>query len=84
MFFYEEDGKILGHLRYSLQDDNTLSLDHTEVDPVMNGKGLASELVRHSVDFARNNNYKVDPRCSYAAKQFVRNEEYRELLANPL
>ena len=83
MFFYEEEGKILGHLKYSLQGKDLLILDHTEVDPVMNGKGLASELVRHSVEFARKNNYKVDPRCSYAAKQFVRNEEYRELLANP-
>lgn len=82
MFFYEEDGEILGYVRYSLRDKDVLSLDHTEVDPKMNGKGLAGNLVKTTVEYARKNNLKVDPKCSYAAKQFERHEEYRDLLAN--
>lgn len=80
MFFIEEEGNIVGHLRYSLQDSGIMTLDHTEVDPSMSGKGLASKLVRHSVDFAREKNYKVRPMCTYAAKQFERHGEYKEVL----
>lgn len=82
MFFVEEDGNIVGHLRYSLQENGIMILDHTEVDPSMSGKGLASKLVRHSVDFAREKNYKVHPLCTYAAKQFERHGEYKEVLLN--
>ena len=82
MFFIEEDGKIVGHLKYSIEDNGILTIDHTEVDPAMSGNGLASDLVKHSVEFARKNDLKVNPLCSYAAKQYQRNEEYRELLVN--
>lgn len=83
MFFIEQEGKIVGHLRYSLKDNNILTLDHTEVEPEMSGKGLAGDLVKHSVAFARKKNLMVDPLCAYAAKQFERNEEYQDLLVNP-
>lgn len=79
MFFVEEEGEIMGQLTYSLLDNGIMTIDHTEVDPKMSGKGLASELVRHSVEFAREKNYKVDPMCTYAAKQFKRHEEYQEV-----
>ena len=82
MFFMEEDGKLLGHLKYTIEDNGIMTIDHTEVDSSMSGKGLASDLVKHSVEFARENNLKVNPLCSYAAKQFQRNEAYRELLVN--
>ena len=82
MFYIEEDGEIVGELIYSIQDNGIMTLDHTETDPKMAGKGLASKLVKHSVDYARKNNYKVDPMCAYAAKQFERHEDYRELLVN--
>ena len=82
MFFVEEDGSIVGHLLYSMQEDGIMSLDHTEVDPKMSGKGLASKLVKHSVDFAREKNYKIHPRCTYAAMQFERHGEYKEVQVN--
>lgn len=83
MFYVEQEGEVVGHLRYSVLDNKIMTLDHTEVAPQMNGKGLASSLVRHSVDFARENDYKVDPVCSYAAKQFQRHEDYQEVQVNP-
>ena len=82
MFFIEENGDIVGQLHYSLKDNGIMILDHTEVDPKMSGKGLGSKLIRHSVDFAREKNYKVQPQCTYAAKQFERHGEYREVLLN--
>lgn len=81
MFFIEKDGDIIAELTYSLQDNNVMTLDHTETDPKYTGEGLASGLVKHSVDYARKKDLKIDPLCKYAAKQFERHEEYREVQA---
>ena len=58
-----------------------MTLDHTETDPKYTGEGLASSLVKHSVDYAKEKDLKIDPLCAYAAKQFERHEEYREVQA---
>ena len=81
MFYIEKNGDIIAELTYTLEDNNIMTLDHTETDPKMTGKGLASSLVKHSVEFARENNLQIDPLCEYAAKQFERHEEYREVQA---
>lgn len=79
MFYIQKDGDIIAELTYSIQDSGIITLDHTETDPQMTGRGLASKLVSHSVEYARQNQLKVDPLCEYAAKQFERHQEYRDV-----
>lgn len=81
MFYIEKDGEIVAELTYKRMDNGVLTLDHTETVPAMEGKGLASELVKHSVEYAREKNIKIDPLCAYAAKQFERHEEYEDVRA---
>ncbi|HET8753846.1 MAG TPA: GNAT family N-acetyltransferase [Salinimicrobium sp.] len=81
MFYIEHDGRIVAELTYTKQDNGILTLDHTETDPEMKGQGLAGKLVKHSVEFARQNNLKIDPLCEYASAQFERHEEYQEVQA---
>lgn len=81
MFYIEKDGDIVAELIYTLQDNNIMTLDHTETDPKFEGEGLASSLVKHSVDYAREKDIRIDPLCRYAAAQFKRHEEYREVQA---
>lgn len=81
MFYIEKDGDIIAELTYTLKDNNVMTLDHTETDPDETGNGLASKLVKHSVDYAREKDLMIDPLCEYAAKQFERHEEYREVQA---
>lgn len=84
MFYVEKDGDIIAELTYTIGDNKIMTLDHTETDPSMTGEGLASGLVKHSVEFARENNLKIDPLCEYAAKQFERHEEYQDIQASEL
>lgn len=79
MFYIEKDGDIVAELTYKKRDNGTMTLDHTETEPEMEGKGLASALVKHSVEYARKNDLKIDPLCAYAAKQFERHEDYRDV-----
>lgn len=79
MFYIEKEGDIVSQLTYSMQENNVMTLDHTETEPDYTGQGMAAALVEHSVQYARENEIKIDPLCKYAAKQFDKHKEYQEI-----
>ncbi len=81
MFYIEKDGDIVAELTYTIQDNNIMTLDHTETESNYEGEGLASSLVKHSVEYAKEKDIMIDPLCRYAAAQFKRHEEYQEVQA---
>ena len=59
------DGGI-GFLRYRIETDSILLL-HVEVPPEARGHGVAAELSRVALEFAKARGLKVVPVCSYVA-----------------
>ncbi|MNY72522.1 hypothetical protein D3C86_2110990 [compost metagenome] len=55
-------------------------IDHTEVSPVFNGKGLGKKLVEKAVEVAREKNWKIVPLCPFAKKTFDRNPQFKDVL----
>ncbi len=80
MFFVEDEKGIYAELTYT-KKENILTIDHTEVRPELEGQGIATKLLAHSVDFARENNYKINPLCPFAEVQFDRNESFQDVRA---
>jgi len=56
-------------------------LNHTEVPPPLEGKGLAAKLARTALDFARINQLRVVPLCPYIAAFLRRHAEYQDLVS---
>ena len=80
-FFIEEDGKRLAEMTYSLPGENTMVIDHTAVEEVLRGKKIGNQLLDRAVAFARTNNFKIIPVCSFARSVFKRKpEEFRDVL----
>lgn len=65
---------------YRRQGDVIL-LNHAEVPPELEGRGVGSELARATLDHVRGEGLKVVPRCSFIAAFIRRNAEYQDLLA---
>ncbi len=65
---------------YRVAADGALILDHTFTPASMRGQGIAGQLVRAAVEYARRTGVKVRPRCSYAVRFFERHPEFRDLL----
>ena len=65
---------------YRLTGD-VMRLTHTEVPAVLEGRGIASALVREALAFAARHGLKVEPRCSFARGYMQRHPETRDLLA---
>jgi predicted GNAT family acetyltransferase len=66
-------------VEYKMTDD-TMDLYHTFTDPVLRGKGLAAHVVRAAFAFAKENNLKVIPTCSFVQSFVRRYKEYNELV----
>ncbi|HVI49546.1 MAG TPA: GNAT family N-acetyltransferase [Chitinophaga sp.] len=53
---------------------------HTEVPPELEGKGIASQLAKYVLEYARVNHLKVKPLCPYVNAYMKRHPEYNDLL----
>ena len=56
-------------------------LTHTEVPSAMEGKGIASLLVKHALDVIAKEERKLVPLCPFVAAYVKKHPEYGELLA---
>ena len=67
-------------VEYTLKD-NVIDLYRTFTPPELRGKGVAGKLVKYAIEYAKKNNLKVIPTCSYVRGYIERHENYKELLA---
>ena len=68
-FIYGENKEILARLEYK-RNGNVLDFEHTIVSDKLKGQGVAQKLLDEAVEYARKNNFKVHPVCSYVVKKF--------------
>jgi uncharacterized protein len=68
------------YVEYKIRD-NKVDLNHTYTHPALRGKGLAAQVVRAAFEFAKENNLKVIPTCSYVQAFVSKNNEFRELIS---
>jgi uncharacterized protein len=60
--------------------DSEIIIDHTYVSFSLRGKGIALELLKKVVEYARNENKKIIPACSYARKVLTQDKEFEDVL----
>ena len=76
---YADGGDV--YVEYVLKN-NEMDLNHTYTHPALRGKGLAAQVVRAAFEFAKENNLKVIPTCSYVQTFIRRYDEYKNLVAD--
>lgn len=75
-----EDGKKAGLMSYSIPGSDFIIIDHTEVEPEFNGKGVGKKLLYKIVEMAREKNLKILPLCPFANAMFKKLEDIRDVL----
>ena len=73
------DGEAAGYLEYQLSPGEIL-LIHTEIDVAYEGMGIASVLIRHVLDDARERGLAVLPLCPFVRGWIGRHEDYLGLV----
>ena len=75
----DESGKLLAEVTFP-DRDGAAEIDHTFVDPSLEGRGVAGQLLQAAADALRAECRKVRPTCSYAVRWFEKHPEQRDLL----
>lgn len=57
-----------------------MTITHTEVDPLIGGRGIAGAMVQAAIAHARSEGLKVNPQCSYARDYMQRHPETLALM----
>ncbi|WP_121667100.1 GNAT family N-acetyltransferase [Mesonia aquimarina] len=81
MFFMSDEQGVVCELTYVKKDHNILVVDHTQTKKELEGKGLASKILDHTVNYARKNGFKIDPLCPFAEVKFDENKSYQDVRA---
>ena len=72
------EGKV-AYSKYLLAGE-MIVIEHTEVPVELEGKGIASLIVRTALDYARAQKLKVMPLCPFTAGFIHRHPEYQDLV----
>lgn len=75
-----------GHLARAeyVIDGDVITFTHTIVPPALEGRGIASRLIRHGLSEARARGLRVVPQCPFVAAYIRKHPEWTDLLAEPL
>jgi predicted GNAT family acetyltransferase len=79
-FNITSEGRKVALMTFVFAGSDKIIIDHTEVSPVFNGKGLGKKLVEKAVEVAREKNWKIIPLCPFAKKTFDRNPQFNDVL----
>ena len=73
-FEVELDGER-AEMQYRMRN-STMYLMHTKVPDAFRGKGVASTLARHALEYARDNGHKIAVLCPFVASYVKRHPEW--------
>ncbi len=79
-FYIEEAGELLAEMTYVWSGADKFIIDHTEVSPKLEGKGIGKQLVHKAVELAREKKVKIMPLCPFAKKVFDKVADYQDVL----
>lgn len=69
----------IGKMTYTWSGTNTFIIDHTEVNPDFKGQSVGKKMVLEAVQYARKNNFKIIPTCSFAKSIFDKTKEIQDI-----
>lgn len=70
-------------LKYSVSaNGKTLDYYSTFVPPELRGRHVGEDMVKVALDYAKDNNYRIIPTCSFVKTYIDRHSEYKGILEN--
>lgn len=77
----EDESKPIAEITFKPTDDQTIIADHTYVSDELRGQGIAGKLFDKLIGYARENNLKIVPECSYVQSKMEKSSDYDDVRA---
>jgi predicted GNAT family acetyltransferase len=81
IFFVGIENERVAEMTYFYRGKDKIVIDQTSVSDKLRGQGIAKRLLVEAVGFARNNNLKIIPVCSFVRDMFHKVDDYRDVTA---
>lgn len=72
---YDDKGKAIAKITYKPKGENIVIANHTYVDPVLRGQGIAEKLLDHLVAQMEAEGKKIEAACPYIVNKFNKEPE---------
>ncbi|MEJ7626281.1 MAG: GNAT family N-acetyltransferase [Ferruginibacter sp.] len=72
VFLIEKDNRRIAEMTYTL-DSEIMIIEHTVVDASLRGKNIGLQLVNKACEYAKENNLKINPVCTFVQSVFKKN-----------
>lgn len=79
---YYENEKELAYVTYPIIYDRIVNINHTVVDPILQGRGIASKLLEYAYNDIKAKGLKAELSCSYAISWFNKHSNYQDILTS--
>lgn len=63
------------------ESSGTIALIHTEVEPLLEGKGAATAVIEKTLEYIKGHNLKLIPLCPVVVAYLKRHPEWKHILA---
>ena len=80
-FTLNDSGQRIAEISYIWSGEHKIIANHTWVDDVLRGHGVARQLLDVLAEFARQKRLKIVPTCSYVDVMFKRDKSFADVRA---
>ncbi len=80
IYVKNEEGKVIINATFPYIEEGVVVVDHTFVDPILRGQGIASLLMHEVYKHAKNKGYKVVATCPYAVVWFKKHKDLNDII----
>ncbi|KJR45954.1 hypothetical protein UF75_3666 [Desulfosporosinus sp. I2] len=78
----DENGELMCETTFIRKENGDVDIDHTYVNPVLRGKGVAGKMMEVVAEYLRKEGFKATATCSYANIWLKRHEkQYPDILS---
>ena len=85
IFHADEHGELMAETTYVDRSSGEVDIDHTYVNPVLRGQGVASEMMETVAKHLRENGFKATASCDYANSWLQKNRAaYADIISDKL
>ena len=83
VFYVQPEGEeILAEMIYMKRGNDTLIVEHTEIDEELQGQNVGYQLVNAVVEYARTHHLKIIPMCPFTNAVIHKKPEFQDVLAD--
>lgn len=75
-------GELTPRIEYEISESGLIYLNHTEVPPELEGRGIASALVLAALEDIERRGMRLIPTCPYVASYIRRHPQWERLVAH--